>query len=103
MARVTQPPVSGVPARGGNASDPAEGWWIIVGTFPTDPWQRQQADFETMQSIAANCGLQVFNDLSGKFRGFTPGYNVLAIGAFADQLEAGIGIEPIYMDLQSSA
>ena len=65
------------------AYERAKGWWIIVGTFPTEPWQRQKTDYEWVEARAAACGLRTFNDFSGKFRGFAPGYNVFVIGAFA--------------------
>lgn len=32
---------------------------------------------------AAYCELQTYNDLSMKFRGFEPGYNVFVVGPFA--------------------
>lgn len=94
-ANVTEPPVSGLPSVKETASERAEGWWIIVGTFPTDPWQRQKIDFERMQSIAASCNLPIFNDLSAKFRGFTPGYNVFAIGAFESKSIANDNLQQV--------
>ncbi|MBU4529572.1 MAG: SH3 domain-containing protein [Hoeflea sp.] len=58
------------------------GWWVVVGSFPTEPWERQTSDYERTQATAARCGLAVFNDLSAKFSGFRSGYNVFVIGAF---------------------
>lgn len=81
----TGPKVSDLPTVAGNPLDRAEGWWIIVGTFPTEPWQRQKTDLERMQSMAASCNLQLFNDFSGKFRGFRSGYNVFVVGAFESE------------------
>jgi len=60
-----------------------QGWWVIVGTFPNEPPERQQRDYETVRAAAARCHLDTFNDLSAKFRGFAPGFNVFVIGAFA--------------------
>lgn len=65
-----------------------KGWWVIVGTFPTEPAERMQADFDRVNAAAAPCGHRIFNDFSGKFRGFAPGFNVFVIGAFASRREA---------------
>jgi len=67
------------------ALERTQGWWVVVGSFPTEPWQRQQDDFNRMHSSAILCGLDVFNDFSGKFRGFRAGYNVFVLGAFEDE------------------
>jgi len=64
------------------------GWWVIVASFPEEPWQRQSADLEATSRKAARCGLEVFNDRSGKFRGFAPGSNVFVIGAFPSKARA---------------
>ncbi len=81
-ATAATPPAADLPSGTSNASELSKGWWIIVGTFPAEPWQRQKADLQSMQSMAAGCHLQLFNDFSDKFRGFSPGYNVFVIGAF---------------------
>ncbi len=47
-----------------------------------------QRDFETVNAAAAQCRVRTFNDFSGKFRGFAPGYNVFVLGAYAAQAEA---------------
>ena len=60
----------------------SKGWWIVLGSFPTEPWQRQARDYEHMHARAARCGLKPFNDFSNKFRGFTPGYNLFVVGAY---------------------
>ena len=65
-----------------------EGWWVILGSLPTEPWERQQTDYDRMHAAAAPCGLEVFNDLSGKFEGFRAGYNVFVVGAFESQSDA---------------
>ncbi len=67
------------------AADLDKGWWIIVGSFPTEPLRN---DFDRMEATAARCGIRIFNDFSSKFRGFAPGYNVFVIGAFASRGEA---------------
>ena len=64
------------------------GWWVILASFPTEPWERQSSDFNKMQAAAAPCGLAIFNDLSGKFNGFRAGYNVFVLGAFESKSAA---------------
>lgn len=64
------------------------GWWVVVASFPEEPWERQSADLAATTRKAARCGLKVFNDLSGKFRGFAPGSNVFVVGAFATKARA---------------
>lgn len=71
-----------------NAQVPNTGWWVVVGTFPTEPSARQSADFARMQSLGARCNLMPFNDFSGKFRGFTPDYNVFVLGAYESKTTA---------------
>lgn len=65
-----------------------KGWWVVVASYPTDPPERQTGDFERVDAAAKRCGARTFNDLSGKFKGFAPGYNVFVIGAFATRGEA---------------
>jgi hypothetical protein len=55
---------------------------------PKEPAQRQRTDFERVNAEAALCSVQPFNDLSNKFRGFRPGYNVFVVGAFASHAQA---------------
>lgn len=64
------------------------GWWVVVGTFPAEPSQRQTADFASIQSLGARCSLVPFNDLSGKFQGFKPGFNVFVLGAYDSKPKA---------------
>jgi hypothetical protein len=79
-----------------------KGWWIVVGTFPTEPWERQTTDLARVEAKARNCGVETFNDLSGKFKGFAPGYNAFVIrGAFASE-EAALAklsrVKPCFPD-----
>jgi ABC-type molybdate transport system substrate-binding protein len=66
----------------------SKGWWVILGSFPTEPWMRQTDDSARMETAAARCGVRIFNDLSSKFRGFRAGYNVFVTGAFASRAQA---------------
>jgi hypothetical protein len=70
------------------AKDLDKGWWVILGSFPTEPYQRMQSDLESVNAAAARCGVQAFNDFSSKFQGFKPGYNVFVLGAYASQARA---------------
>ncbi|MCC2098820.1 MAG: SPOR domain-containing protein [Hyphomicrobiales bacterium] len=70
------------------AQDLSRGWWVVVGAFPTEPPQRQRADVMRMNAAAGRCSLRLFNDFSGKFRGFNPGVNVFVIGAYASRARA---------------
>ncbi len=65
-----------------------KGWWVIVASFPTEPYQRMQSDSEAVRAAAARCGVKTFNDFSGKFRGFAPGYNVFVLGAYPSKTHA---------------
>jgi hypothetical protein len=66
----------------------SEGWWVILRAFPAEPAQRQHVDFESVNAAAALCKVQTFNDMSNKFRGFRPGYNVFVLGAFSSHAQA---------------
>lgn len=64
------------------------GWWVVVGSFPSEPPQRQQGDLRRVSAAARRCGLRAFNDNSAKFTGFRPGLNVFVVGAHASRSEA---------------
>jgi hypothetical protein len=66
----------------------SQGWWVIVAAYPTEPPQRQREDSARVNSAATGCGVRTFNDISGKFLGFEPGYNIFVIGAFASRPKA---------------
>src|SRR5258708_40281416 len=59
------------------------GWWIIIGSFSAGTPISQDVSL-----AAARCGLRAFNDLSVKFRGFQPGYNVSVVGPYGSRAEA---------------
>jgi hypothetical protein len=65
-----------------------KGWFVVVGAFPLEPSERQSGDLKRMSAAAARCGVETFNDFSGKFRGFAPGHNVFVLGAFASRARA---------------
>lgn len=61
------------------------GFWVIVGNFPQD--EINPAAQRRIESRAAHCGFETFNDFSFKF-GFNPGYMVFVLGAYATKSEA---------------
>ncbi len=58
------------------------GWWVVLATVPAD--QDVQAIVRQMEG----CGLRPFNDFSGKFVGFKPGFQVVVDGAYATRSDA---------------
>lgn len=61
------------------------GWWVVLGSFPNYDFSvSREEDVEIARARAARCGIDPFNDFSNKFLGFAPGYDVVAVGAFAD-------------------
>lgn len=65
-----------------------DGWWVVVGSFPEAAESSMQRDHERVNEAAGRCGFTTFNDFSGKFTGFRPGYNVFVIGAYASKSDA---------------
>jgi curved DNA-binding protein CbpA len=63
------------------------GWWVILGSFNVDEGD-SAAGVRRATGAARRCGMDAFNDLSLKFRGFAPGYMVVVIGPFADKVDA---------------
>jgi hypothetical protein len=90
-----RPPAGSAPSNG-QSSSPAspshaemdKGWWVVVASFSADNVTEQQREFQQVNDAAARCGLRTFNDLSAKFTGFRPGYNVFVVGAYRTRSEA---------------
>ena len=59
-----------------HAADEYEGWWVVLATYPRDPDSYATVDVGVVEDQAHRCGIKVFSDLSGKFRGFAGGYVV---------------------------
>ncbi len=77
------------------AAAPAEarplfrGWWVVLASYPLEPWERQAQDAARVATKARACGATTFNDFSAKFKGFEPGVNVFVVsGAFATRRQA---------------
>jgi hypothetical protein len=55
-----------------------KGWLIIVATFSSAP-NPVLTKFDQMTAKAKTCHVRIFNDFSGKFKGFAPGSNVFVV------------------------
>ncbi len=58
------------------------GWWVVLATAPAEQ------DVQHIVHAMEACGLHPFNDFSGKFQGFRPGFNVVVDGAYASKSAA---------------
>ena len=74
-----------------NAAEGA-GWYVVLGSFPEDNTARMAGDAQRLSTTMAKCGLNTFNDFSGKFRGFRPGYNVFVVGPYHRQNDANAAL-----------
>lgn len=55
-----------------------EGWWIVVSTHQADS-SRMGKEVMAAEARGRPCGLTVWNEWSGKFVGFRPGYHVIVL------------------------
>lgn len=55
-----------------------DGWWVVLSTGSDSPNRRDNGG-DLVDRTAKRCGIRTFNDLSEKFRGFKPGYNVFVL------------------------
>ena len=83
LTALLQMPLAQGSAVTGFASSAQAGWWIVLGSFSV-----QANAFQHVDDVAARCGLRAFHDLSNKFTGFTPGYNVVVSGPYGTRDEA---------------
>ena len=60
----------------------------MVGSFPSDPPERQQDDLQRVSAAARRCSVRTFNDDSATFVGFRRGLNVFVVGPYAFRAEA---------------
>ena len=67
---------------------PEQGWWIVVGSFSAANTPAMAGEFRAVNDALARCGLHTFNDLSNKFAGFRPGFNVFVVGPYRTRGEA---------------
>ncbi len=65
-----------------------DGWWVVLASIKDDGTQAPHRQMEAVRGRMRGCGIDIFNDASAKFKGFTPGYQVAAIGAYRSEAEA---------------
>lgn len=80
--------VAGLQAAATPAAALDEGIWVVAGSFRN----ADNANFQTEAVARATaavkrCGLQPFNDFSGKF-GFAEGFDVVVVGPYRTRPEA---------------
>ncbi len=71
------------------AATPTGPYWIVAGSF-SDP-DYTQVQYEAVRQASAavtRCGLEPFNDFSGKFIGFTEGFDVVVVGGYPSRAAA---------------
>ena len=76
-------------AAASNAATPAGPYWIVAGSFADPDYTRVR--YEAVRRAAtdvARCGLEPFNDFSGKFVGFAEGFDVVVVGGYASRAVA---------------
>lgn len=65
-----------------------EGFWIVAGSFRNPDYANFQTEAVARATAAVRrCGLQPFNDFSGKF-GFAEGYDVVVVGPYRGRPQA---------------
>ena len=66
-----------------------EGWWVVLASLANhDLSAVHDEEIKNLRVLAGRCGFQPFNDFSNKFRGFDPGFDVVALGAFKSRQAA---------------
>lgn len=66
-------------------------WWVLLGSFAAPGGSGNAASDAAVRTVrrqAAACGVQPFNDLSMKFAGFAPGYEVVVLGPYGSPARA---------------
>ncbi len=67
----------------------SDGWWVVLASFRENAPDRDASEAR-VRNAAAKCGVEAFNDFSGKFEGFAPGLTVVvAWSAFDTKVQAG--------------
>jgi len=67
---------------------PDSGYWVILGSVPTHDIRSWESQGRRVLNKASACGFEPFDDLSEKFTGFVPGYDVFVVGPYASLKEA---------------
>lgn len=72
-----------------HAETPAGPFWIVAGSFANPDYTKVQTEAVHRASAAVTrCGLEPFNDFSGKFIGFAEGYDVVVVGGYKTRTAA---------------
>lgn len=73
-----------------------EGFWVVAGSFRNPDYAATQyAAVEKASAAVRRCGLEPFSDFSGKFAGFSEGFDVVVVGAYRTDKEAGAALEKL--------
>ena len=65
-----------------------DGWWVVLTSIRDDGSMAPHRQMEGFARTMRGCGVEIFNDFSSKFSGFTKGYLVAVIGAYRTEAEA---------------
>jgi 3'-phosphoadenosine 5'-phosphosulfate sulfotransferase (PAPS reductase)/FAD synthetase len=65
-----------------------DGHWVVLTSIKDDGGQRPHREMEAFRKTMLGCKVEIFNDFSSKFVGFTPGYLVAVTGAYRTEAEA---------------
>ena len=82
-------PVQAQPMHGVPLAD--EGWWVVLGSFGNSGGSGSRAADAAVARVrrqAQSCGESPFNDVSEKFSGFAPGFDVSVLGAYPTRARA---------------
>lgn len=82
-------PAQAQPMRGVPLAD--EGWWVVLGSFDNNGGagsRSADAAVARTRRQAQSCGERPFNDVSEKFSGFVPGFDVSVLGAYPTRARA---------------
>ena len=82
-------PVQAQPMRGVPLAD--DGWWVVLGSFGNNAESGSRAADAAVARVrrqAQACGESPFNDVSEKFSGLAPGFEVSVLGAYPTRARA---------------
>lgn len=68
-----------------------DGWWVVLGSFDNNGGSGSRAAdvaVARMRRQAQSCGERPFNDVSEKFTGFAPGFDISVLGAYPTRARA---------------
>lgn len=75
-----------------------EGWWVVLGSFGNNDGSGSRAADAAVARTrrqAQSCGESPFNDVSEKFSGFAPGFDVSVLGAYPTRARAEAALSRI--------